>query len=176
MIKRAAIGAGLCTGLAEEVAEASLWLIQHNAPGAAAAATGLEGLACPSRLQVAAEAPIRLDQALAEGVAELTLESVDSPLLALGLANLRAERLGLDVEVLDTSRQAIDPSTTLEGAIDLLMRFSASTAKPSPATAMRCDIDDETYARLDAFARKTLIPASASSRVSGAGAGLSDSD
>ena len=45
----------------------------------------------------------------------------------------------------------------------------------SPA-ATRCAIDDLVYAQLQAYARKTYVPSTATTRVEGAGAGLTDND
>ena len=187
LIQRAAIGAGLCAGLAEEIADACLWLTQRGGPGAAAALAGLE------RPAAAAEMAERLDQALAaeaaagagETAQEVRFDAAAAPLLALGLAGLRAERLGLGVSVTGTDGRALRPEMALTGPMDLRVRFSpaagddpdvAGPGQEAGQEAGRCVIDGATYRGLTVLARRTLVPASESSRASGAGAGAPDSD
>ncbi|MEO1291724.1 MAG: DUF3726 domain-containing protein [Pseudomonadota bacterium] len=184
LVQRAAVGAGLTLGLAEEIAEACLWLFQHGAPGANAVADALAGLALDTGhdpfTRAAVDVPARLDMALglalASGEAKVSLKRVDVPLLAMGLAALRAAQLELSASVYDASHRSLDVATAPIGPADLSIQFEARTATPNPPALGRCRFDDAVYARLDALARNTLTPASETSRRSGAGAGLTDSD
>ncbi|MEO0357968.1 MAG: hypothetical protein AAF386_06680, partial [Pseudomonadota bacterium] len=49
------------------------------------------------------------------------------------------------------------------------------SSQPTP-TLQRCLVRDETWDRLDAFAKRTYVPESDQARTSGAGAGLTDND
>lgn len=187
LIRRAALGAGLEAGVADDVAEASLWLIRRGAPGAEAAADALTRPQPPSAdVRAACALSAVIDAALvgadlagadlagaaaASGGARatLSLKGVDVPLLAAGLVGARAEQLGLAAEFFASDGAALPLGPALSRAEAVTV--SAGPPPDEARAAVRCALTPAARAALDALARKTLTTSSAASRSRGAGAG-----
>jgi hypothetical protein len=65
-------------------------------------------------------------------------------------------------------------STTMVDAVAILPGELCDTETPSPTA--RADIPEATARQLDAFAQRTYAPETETSRLAGAGAGLTDND
>ena len=205
MSKRAARGAGLAWGLAEEAAKGTRWLSAFSFPGTEMLA-GLLALNdrlpavdfSPATLTGRWSAPAGRMSPLIAGAAMsdcairmeagqvIEMENVSFPLLVVPFAGGAALRLGVPVSV---SWEGVKLTTDVQrlcvqGARDAILTMHAaqlSCAAPAAMTGqsepvMRADVDEAAWAKLGEFAHRTYAPATESSRLLGAGAGLSDND
>ena len=196
LARRAARGAGMPWGLAEEAGKATRWLAERGLPAPALLAELLErndgrdydllagGVLCP--LCTGATLGDRA-AALADAL-PLHLAATACPLLLLPfLAHAARGTGGAFVAGWEGVRVAVtgDALRLLEGdaaalATDATPRLEVAEA-PAGATGPAAasapvEVDDGTWRRLAALAHRTYVPASEASRARGAGAGLSDND
>lgn len=206
MSKRAARGAGLSWGLAEEAAKGTRWLSSFSFPGTEMLAQllKLNDRVPPidvSPVSLRAEiwhAPSRRMSPLIAGAAlsdcavrllergKITMENVSLPLLAVPFMGGAALRLGVPVAAeWDGVRVATDGQRVcVQGTPeDLRIGEAAQLVFSAPAKmsgqlepVMRASVSDECWAQLGVFAHRTFAPATDESRLRGAGAGLSDND
>lgn len=205
MSKRAARGAGLPWGLAEEAAKGTRWLSAFDLPGIEM----LEGLLTlndrlpavdlsPATLTGRWSAPAGRMSPLIAGAAMsdcairmeagqvIEIENVSFPLLVVPFAAGAALRLGVPVSVswegarLTTDGQRL---CVLGERESILARQAAQLSCAAPAEmtgqsepVMRAEVDETAWASLGEFAHRTYAPATESSRLLGAGAGLNDND
>lgn len=205
MSKRAARGAGLAWGLAEEAAKGTRWLSAFSFPGAEMLA-GLLTLndrlpavdLAPSSLQGRWFAPAGRMSPLIAGAAMsdcavrmeagqmIEMENVSFPLLVVPFAGGAALRLGCPVSVswegarLTTDGQRLcvqgDRAALLaHHAVSLSCAARAEMTGQSEPV-MRAEADEAAWQILGEFAHRTYAPATEASRLLGAGAGLSDND
>jgi len=206
MGKRAARGAGLSWGLAEEAGKAARWLTARALPGPEALA---RNLACDDGRTYDDLAPVSVDGVwraragrlcplvcgaalcdLAGDIAagrEIECGAMAHPLLLAPNAAAIARLADIAVEL---SWPGIVMAFTshghaIEGSHEALMarcvdqvrcRRSQRAAASSPANASGCAVDAEVWERLNSFALRTFAPATDASRLAGAGAGLTDND
>ncbi len=204
LVRKAALGAGLDPGRADELADAAVWLtglqvpvfdIAHRAltSDAGAPITLAEdgtSAACPSS-SAARVGMSAIDLLLAKPTDfTVTLDAVDEPLLVTALAAVAARRHGSAFEI-ETGRAKI--AVQPDGIPDLapliaernlrmvLRRTGKNASATAEPTASSCRYDPESlsdngFASLERLAHQTYVPASERSRISGAGAGLTDND
>ena len=188
---KAARGAGLSWGLAEEAAGAVFWLHQRGLPGIAALCSYLETCG-KSAVANDAACPLVLGSALSEGThpvpdavdEQLDLGPVTAPLLLLpfvatiapGTVWLTTPRL--TIPGYGDSAHDDWHSGWLRGMAPCrLHRGRAPQIDPGRANQTRlpdqfsCCIE-----RLTSYAYRTYAPATSQSRLAGAGAGLTDND
>ncbi len=204
--KRAARGAGLSWGMAEEAARATRWLASHGLNGPALLCEVLAKNDGVPHVQVA---PVSLDgdwharacelcplvlgttlndcaDRLAQGDA-INARHVSHPLLVIPFAAWAAIHLSQPVRVsfaglrIDTDGDGIwvdDPQGDLNTPKAETVTFSRTDKRADPAQrpGFRGTVTSEIWARLDTFAQRTFAPATEASRLLGAGAGLSDND
>ncbi|CUH88753.1 hypothetical protein PH5382_02695 [Phaeobacter sp. CECT 5382] len=205
MSKRAARGAGLPWGLAEEAAKGTRWLSAFSFPGTEMLA-GLLVLNdrlpavdfSPTTLADHWSAPAGRMSPLIAGAAMsdcathmeagqvIEMENVSFPLLVVPFAGGAALRLGVPVSVSwEGARLTTDGQRLcVQGARTAILAPHApqlSCAAPAEMTGqsepvMRADVDPDAWEKLAGFAHRTYAPATESSRLLGAGAGLSDND
>lgn len=206
MSKRAARGAGLSWGLAEEAAKGTRWLSAFGFPG-----TDMLGdlLKLNDRIppidvspvSLRAEvwhAPSRRMSPLIAGASlsdcavrllergKITMENVSVPLLAVPFMGGAALRLGVPVcAEWDGVRLATDgKQLCVQGEAEALQTAHTDQlvfTAPAEMTGrrepvMRADVNEDSWALLGEFAHRTFAPATEESRLRGAGAGLSDND
>jgi uncharacterized protein DUF3726 len=206
MGKRAARGAGFAWGLAEEAGKAARWLSAYGLPGPESLASlllGKDGVAYDDLAPVWSDptwrapagllCPLVAGAALSDRAAEiaagevLTLETMAYPLLlapfAASVALLIRKPVSLswdDVEIGFSPAAALIPGIgeTLMAATtnSVVCRLAAAEFERCPGKETGRDIDPGTWKILDEFAGRTFAPASESSRLIGAGAGLNDND
>lgn len=153
MCYRAALGVGLSHGLAEDAAVIGARLAQSRHDGLAIMLRALQGAdASP------VAAPVFRREAAAWRAAHPFV-----PALAMGpiMADLRRAEPGVEIAMAKTDEPAI---------LDICLAPDA-TAEPSGIEA-----PDEIWRDLGRLAARTYVPASETSRLMGAGAGLSDND
>jgi len=204
--KRAARGAGLPWGLAEEAGKATRWLMTYGFPGLEILQDILEyndSLRDDDRLPVSMEGvwqapkgilcPIVAGAILCDRAAEITNEhgiKFGSTLQPLALAPFvaTAARISGGVFELNWDEVAMvigasEVSATNRGA-DLTKHATGSVrcrrvqqVVTDPVKRMtNCTVDAQVWARLNDYAYRTFAPASEASRLAGAGAGLTDND
>jgi len=205
MSKRAARGAGLAWGLAEEAAKGTRWLAGYGYPSTELLAdllelndrlpaidfspTSLEGI---WRAPAGRMSPLIAGAAMSDCAVRMrdgqviTIEQVSQPLLIVPFASGAALRLGVAVAVewgdvrLTTDGKQLCVQGTREDVLaahtDVVRCFAPAEMTTPNAPVMRAEVQENCWARLGAFAHRTYAPATDSSRLLGAGAGLNDND
>jgi hypothetical protein len=206
MGKRAARGAGLPWGLAEEAGKAARWLTARGLPGPEELAEILtrndgksyEELAPVSvdgvwRAPAGRLCPLVSGAALCDRAAEIAagreiqFGPTAQPLLLAPFAAGAAKLTGDAVELSwagvvmiftaeDVSIEGERAALAARSADSVSCRHAETTVTPSLAGAPGRAVDAETWSRLNAFAHRTFAPATEASRLAGAGAGLTDND
>lgn len=204
--KRAARGAGLSWGLAEEAAKGTRWLSAFDFPGVTLLADLLEMNDRIPEIDVSPvalraeiwHAPARRMSPLIAGAAlsdcatrlldrgNITLDAVNLPLLLVPFIGGAALRLGqpVVVEWADARLATDGKDLCVQATPDaLLTRHADRVVVSAPAqmtgqreVVSRAEIPDTDWKRLETFAHRTFAPATEESRLRGAGAGLSDND
>lgn len=216
MGKRAARGAGLSWGLAEEAGKAARWLTARGYPGAEQLA---DILTRNDKQNYAELAPADVDgvwqapsgrlcpliagAALCDRATEISeghvieLGETAQPLLlapyAAGAVKLTGTAISIgwddvvmtltpDSEMIEGNRDALTARSTdsvhcrRTDPVDALAAPVNELAVPAVPAVPAAPVDAATWSRLAAFAQRTFAPATEASRLSGAGAGLSDNN
>ncbi len=204
--KRAARGAGLSWGMAEEAGRATRWLASHDLAGPALLSDVLtknDGLPhesiAPVSLDGAWHAPAGDLCPLAAGTAlndcadrlakgqPVRMTDVSYPLLMLPFAAWAAIHLKEPVQVrwrnlrIDTDGEEVwisDPKSEVNAGrvAQLTCQIARRRTDAGARPCLRGNITPDVWKKLDAFAQRTFAPATAASRLLGAGAGASDND
>ena len=204
LVRKAARGAGLDPGRADDLAAASAVLASHGFPVCAImyraltgdpgqpltiAADGAQAI-CPAT-SAARMGSSALDLLLAKPAGfEVTLDAVDEPLLIAALAVVATRRYasGFSItaqgDTLAIERDRPTDFAALESARSnpiVLRRIDEAPARPFQHAFPACRYDpervsDDGVAGLERLAHMTYVPASEDSRLKGAGAGLTDND
>ena len=186
---KAARGAGMSWGLAEETAASVVWLHSRGLPGISALCSYLGQAAAPQSPE--GGCPIMTGCALIDGMMDvpetssqtLDLGHVHAPLLLLpfvarlepGHYWLQAPGLQGTVDIANgdgwqshclrgsgSCKVSLGDRPQVDPALEMITRVNGR---------FTCCVD-----RLDAYAHRTYAPATGQSRMSGAGAGLTDND
>ncbi len=204
LCRKAARGAGLSWGLAEEAGKAVRWLTTHQLQGAPALARMLQSADFASSLggidsaggrwisngkclnSISAGASISDHARLITDSGEITLHDVLEPLLLVPFlsraAALNGHDLLLDFEIASVLASPAEsfvidgeiPQTAARAAVRICQETGAWQG---PTTVLEAqEIDATTLEQLEALAFLTYAPSTESSRLAGAGAGLSDND
>jgi len=158
LCRKAARGAGMAWGLADDAGFAARWLEDRGQGGAAQLAALLPDWATRAE---AGTCPIRRGTAWADLGQAPTDLSDPEPLLWPFLALVAAVT---NVAVTWGAGNAISP----DGGLTLSGKTQAVRGRAAP--------DAATIATLETFAARTYAPATEASRLAGAGAGTSDND
>lgn len=195
---RAARGAVLSWGLAEEVGHAARWLHERSIDGPAALLARLETGATVSPVASSggvlrfAEGnplcPLAAGAALSDfaslSPARVTAGAVVEPVLLLPFVHQLARTRDCAMSVVwRGGRVEVAASGALAGSVDAIGADGVAGVVVEPAPgALAAPVEHRTYptrsetiARLNAFAMLTTVPASAASRTD-AGAGIADND
>ena len=202
LAKRAARGAGLSWGMAEETGKAARWLAAFGLPATETLAAYLTRYRTESGIVVQSEVwaaqssstcPLAFGAALSDHGAELlkggpiTAQAVGYPLLVLPFVAgiCRRENICMSLGVADASVQVNGALMSMHGDIDALRRETPSdvTCQVIPpfaggyeGAAKRCHLSSDDLAALTRLAHRTYAPSSEASRILGAGAGVLDED
>ncbi len=180
---KAARGAGLPWGLAEEVGFALDWLQSAGAPGIEALAALLD--AREDKPFDPATSPFHLGTALADGARTVPIGTfaMEQPLLLIPFlamakydqpVKLQWDDVSVALSESGIERDDLSQKLFKEKAVCSLQDISASVM---PVSEIRVpDTAREAMQRLAHHAQKTYAPATEQSRLSGAGAGTSDND
>jgi hypothetical protein len=202
---KAARGAGLSWGLAEEAAAAAAWLAEHDLPwaGTLADVLGRQEATCRPRIAGDAIAPSRagcrlcpiLTGALLSdlGARSRSIEVRDvlgplwlAPFAARWAGPDRAVRVSWMEACLSIGEGGLADEDAAAGTalaapfasrVEIAPACAAALARPRRrAGHAGYLVPDEPWRALQALEHRTYVPASARSRLSGAGAGLLDND
>ncbi len=200
--KRAASGAGLSWGMAEEAAKAARWLCAQGIDGAAVLAAVLEqnggkaaadlrpaSLSGDWRTDGGTLCPLFAGASLSDCAARLatgriTLQAVSHPAMLLPFAAAAASQLGKAVTLEWEGCAAVTDGRSVSVSGDALLQACVSGASASLggsldaplSQAARATPGTAAWESLNRFAHRTFAPATEASRLAGAGAGLSDND
>jgi hypothetical protein len=181
LAQKAARGAGLPWGIAEDTGRAAAWIASRVGPWAA---TLLALLESPPPTE---QSPLLLAGLLADSGTPVRLARVVSPLWSLPglLATTRRPVLihldGASVGCNPGEEAGATITAAALAAIDasaLALSFAAPVALPHPLTKRlrRSPVPEGDWRRLTALAFLTYVPATERSRLTGAGAGLLDDE
>ncbi len=198
MLKKAAIGAGLPVGLAEDASQAGAWLIGQDQDGVGAVLMAIkEGINSPGakiregHTQIFLEArvafcgPSSVDLLASDAsVDEIHLCNVDSPFLLMGQAGIGYQDFGIELilrfsggATASISKQGLSlRGPPPEEGTDVFMTCRQSNQTTGIANTRTNDIEIgmEAWRAIEALAAKTYVTSSEISRAKGAGAGLID--
>lgn len=205
--KRAARGAGMYWGLAEEAGKAVRWLSAQGMPGPKAFAALLkknDHIEYQSMIPVLSDGvwqrdagylcPLIIGTALCDRVGEMATaqESIQigpmlHPLLLLPFAAAISKITQCEINVSwsdaeflvsENSISVTDKANalTLETVETAYFMLSQNPMREPSACNQDYSVDTSTWVQLNTFAQRTFAPASEASRLTGAGAGLSDTD
>jgi len=195
-LRKAAIGAGLPVGLAEDAGRAAARLTAAGFDGVGVVLLGLAGDTGPIRPKIKdGLAMIAGANPVAGGVAAIDLVAagvVDRaqvvaawPLLLAGLAQVAAQEQGQvfalsfgDAGKGFVSKRGIDMAGRITaGSCDVtIRRAAAGSGIAAPVTVTTGNVDAAVWQQVGALAARTYVAATDASRLSGAGAGLTDND
>ncbi len=201
MAKRAARGAGLDWGMAEEAAWAARWLCRAGLPGVEILShllvrrqsqDGTLATRDQSTIWTARQgdlSPLFAGPALSDSMVDLLhgpfrLQAVRQPLMLLPFASSAATQLDRVVALRWDGGEASvgQPGLCLTGTAPDLADVEVACLSPHRDTELhalthtRADPDPAAWNRLGNLAHATYAPATEASRRLGAGAGLSDND
>lgn len=184
--RKAARGAGMAWGLAEEAGDAVRWLEERGLPGCRALAGSLvrrDGCGTPRRdgivwtAQGAALCPVTLGAAIADDPVRLEgfrARAVIEPILLAPFVAWagRPATLAWDSAVLSIRNGTLRlAGNALSGTPVDVVAARASGQPRQPTIRSRADVDASTLTTLDLFAQRTYAPATEASRRTGAGGG-----
>ncbi len=202
---KAARGAGLSWGMAEEAGFAATWLETRGLEGANTLLALLDLCGAGDLASLAPDiedrtwrasgthlCPLAAGTALSDfrglaqadvNVAPLTFENVAHPLLLLPYVHALARASGFAVQVTSAGGAcAVDPDGAVRGDMaacadrcDLTLSAKPVTSEPITPSKIPCVIDKDILRRLQDYAMRTTVPASDASRA-GAGAATPDND
>jgi uncharacterized protein DUF3726 len=201
MAKRAARGAGLDWGMAEEAAWATRSLCRAGLPGVAILADlladldpdpavgSLQDMQLPWRGHGGTLSPLRAGPALTDFApllqrTSISMRAVRQPAMLLPFAWAVSTQLAAQVAIRWDGGQARVGKAGLhltgkipeQGDVQIANLSPDQTVDLTPPGHSRADPDPKAWQLLGQWAHKTFAPASDASRLLGAGAGLSDND
>jgi hypothetical protein len=199
-ILKAARGAGMEWGLAEEAGQAARFLARHGLPFEAPFVTllssrawrtapWLDGMVVRPLIRDAFLCPVRTGAYLCDlaRTGPVIVERLISPLLLLPFAARRSAAVevawgGLRLR-LDASKVTADPATPCQlvaseaEKVELIpLEGARSDHRPPDVQVGGASVEEAFWAKLQGYEAMTYVPASAKSRASGAGAGEIDND
>ena len=192
-LKKAACGAGYGVGLSEDIARAGIALIESGQDGIAAVAQIMPDQAGTDLSRTALAGPSVFER-LIGGEQEVRSDGVDAPLLVVGfaLAAAREHQKGFRLSYPDGNFLLAGPdgfsgelpAANTGHAMVVTMADLDTIASGQPGfpkiRIKPCldgvEVNEALLPLLKDWAMQTCVPASEASRLSGAGAGLTDND
>jgi len=193
-LRKAAAGAGVSYGLAEDLGRAAAFLALRELDGIATALEALQEPEVPpsasrddgcwtiAAAPVTSAGPAAFDL-LAAGAARVELRDVRQPLLLLGLAGVAAGDFGtgFHFRFADGTEASVAcgrldaPAAPPRGPV-VVTAVPVAPAAAAPQVTRQIAVDPCLWRRVLAAAALSTVPASEASRSRGAGAGLLDND
>jgi len=195
-VRKAALGAGLSVGLADDTGRAVAVLQAYGFDGISAALAGFANTGLAARPVIKnsdatfdAGNPIpnavsALDLVAAGVVKRVLMRAIEAPLLVVGLAAIAAQDQGGGFVVgVGSSGFALvsGGGIAIEGVLASgVTEVTISRSRPDGTVRPRPDhipdVPPAIWAQVQALAALTYVPATEASRLSGAGAGMTDND
>lgn len=199
-LQKAAIGAGLPVGLAEEIGHAGAWLAARGHDGVRAVLMAIhDGMSTPpipvkdsdrlvfSSARIAVCGPSAIDMLVGDdSVDEVLLLNVDSPLLIIGLVGGASQSYDLEMTIgfgNGSKASLVAGDLVMTGPVpaagtDAVITICQTVDKtPTNKIATRgVLVGDEIWHEADALAARTYVPSTKASHARGAGAGMLDND
>ena len=201
LLRKAAIGAGYSVGHAMAIASAGVWLgrrrfsvcdIVYRAVSGGpreSVVRSVDGVSVFEAARAGVDGVAGVDLLIA-GVAgdAVTLEELDEPTLLIGLAGVAADAHGVGFAlgteassvVIGGGSEIAAAHVQFAGGETVVLRLRPDLSGVDGAVlASRYDpavTADGSWTRIEQLAHRTYVPASDASRLSGAGAGLTDND
>lgn len=160
VLYKAAIGSGLSVGLAQDLAKVGAWLCSTGRPGLGLSLDAMDsdiGAWCSS-----------FDLLASEAVKEVKLQAPVSLELLEGFAHLAGSNYELTYNV--------EPDQDGGAIVTCTPLASGSEGIAPKSQVEQIEVDPKQLERAQSLAHKTYVPATDESRLSGAGAGLTDND
>lgn len=171
LLLKAGRGAGLPLGCVEDlalamaIAPAPVWEVLSDAlhgPFEPSTPDEIDGQLVYETARVALDGPAAIDAAICGQ--DVYLGNLDAPLILVMLARVAEDATGQGFEYLFDD----------DGGV--LLRLSSDPVTPLERPTDRAEIPESAWGLMNILAAKTYVPESEASRVSGAGAGLTDND
>jgi hypothetical protein len=195
VLRKAAMGSGYPVGLADAMSAAGVWLCAHDLDGVGAVLAALDtGFEPALDVEHGSEAltitnasigrcGVSVFELLAAGeVARVVLEDPDSLTLLVGMAGVAAAAgpRAFAFHPSEGELVVVDRSG-LSGRLDLAagqveIELVESRSQPASGAHGGVSIDEQHWHRVSVLAARIYVPATDASRLSGAGAGLTDND
>ncbi|MBT1155578.1 DUF3726 domain-containing protein [Aminobacter anthyllidis] len=178
LARKAASGAGLPHGIAEDIGHAAVWLSARDVD-----AIGVVVAALADHWPAILAGQAAIDRLCCGETKEVALEERDCRLLLIGLAGAAAMNAGLGLAVRHENGDVV-PLTRASEVADRVPSIVALRLMPNASGDVSACFgarrpaatDAEAYAAVLCLAAKTYVPASELSRAQGAGAGTTDND
>ena len=167
MVHKAARGAGLPLGHAEDLAKVAGYLAATDPVAMTCLVDVLAGPFDPPYFELDSE--LRIGAANAAMVAPLVVDALRSGIAAIVISEVKLPA----IIFASCALNGLAVAHRFEGDQLALTACAPESAVP-PAKATT--VSQEIWSKLDAYACRTYVPASEASRVGGAGAGLNDND
>ncbi len=199
-LRKAAIGAGLSNGLAEDIGNAAAWLAsrEYNSVEAVLAAIragmskpemriDVSGAVVFPDARIANCGPSAIDILVDEKTCDkVYLHNVDSTVLLIGLAGIGANHHALEflisfsdsAEVLVSTNAAIEKGPIAMSNCNIVLTCRKISEAPGNISTptQGVFVDDKLWHEACLLATRTHVPESQASRTTGAGASLTDND
>ncbi len=198
--RKASIGAGLPDGLGQDIGRAAVWLAGQNYDGVGAALRSIQAGMSKAKMSVADKGimvfpdaqiaicgPSIADLLIGEkSCSEVRLLSPDSAILLFGFVGVAASQHSCNFQFDFSNGTKVQvsggkvvktgdlPSSNHHVVVRCYDEEQGVSIAPMPVDGV--EVDDEVWREVTALAARTYVPESKTSRVAGAGAGLSDND
>lgn len=176
LARKAACGAGLPHGVAEDVGQAAVWL---SARGIDAVGVVIDALGSQAEILGDQSA---IDALCCGETAEIAFEGRSCSLMLIGLAGAVAANTAMNLNLrydggVEPLALAANPAELAASALSLRLHSPPDGGMPMPRRSPRpAATDAAAYAAALGLAARTYVPASELSRAQGAGAGTTDND
>ena len=199
-LQKAAIGAGLPVGLAEDIGHAGAWLAARGHDGVRAVVMSVrDGMTSPAmpvkdsgRLvfagaRIAVSGPSAIDILLGDdSVDEVLLRNVDTPLLIIGLVGQASQSYDLEMTIaFDNGSKAslMAGDLVMTGPVPasgtdafITSRKTGDKNSTENVATRGVFVGEEIWCEAEALAARTYVPSTEASHARGAGAGMLDND
>lgn len=179
LARKAARGAGLPQGVADEIGSAALWLSARGVDALGIVVATVDG--DPRSSQAILAGQVAIDALCCGETERISLQNRTEGLLLIGLAGAAAMDTRLNF-ALECANGDVVPLASLPDVCSLMSDITALRRLPDggasvcPGTPRPAATDAAAYAAALGLAARTYVPASEFSRARGAGAGTTDND
>ncbi|MDG1410355.1 MAG: DUF3726 domain-containing protein [Acidimicrobiales bacterium] len=194
ILRKAAVGSGFPIGLADVISAAGVWLCVRDLDGIGAVLEVLDAgyptsvaarrngaLITVSHARTGRSGVSLIELLIAGEVERVIIENSDSIMLLAGMAGVAATNSGvafaftIDGESIIIDSRRIEASG-LSGSSRVEIEITEPRLQPFQPLRSALVVDEEQWESISGLAARIYVPATEESRLSGAGAGLTDND